>query len=205
LAINEITGIMMAVLLGGQHTSNVTGAWLMMHLLNEPKWLKAVLDEQVSVIGKDFKGHATFDQVRLFGVQKCCSWFPKIGEMHVLQRCLDETLRLHPPFFQVARRVQNDVEYKGVCIPKGRLVCISPGAVMRLETMFERPHEFDPSRFEKVVFLCFPPCCLFYVRIGKRLPHSLLHSVWRRKTHLHWQKICSYGNQNRDELAAEKL
>ena len=53
----------MAVLLGGQHTSNVTGAWLMMHLLNEPKWLKMVMDEQEAVIGKDFKGQATFDQV----------------------------------------------------------------------------------------------------------------------------------------------
>ncbi len=68
----------------------------------------------------------------------------------MLQRCLDETLRLHPPFFQVARKVQHDVEYKGTIIPAGRLVCISPGAVMRLETMFERPNEFDPSRFEKV-------------------------------------------------------
>ena len=69
--------------------------------------------------------------------------------MTVLQQCVDETLRLHPPFFQVARRVQNDVQFKDTLIPKGRLVCISPGAVMRLESMFERPNEFDPSRFDK--------------------------------------------------------
>jgi sterol 14-demethylase len=131
LSISEVTGIMMAVLLGGQHTSNVTGAWLMMHLLNEPKWFDRVIKEQQAILGQ-FKGHATFEQVK-----NCClvssfsQMFRQINEMTVLQRCVDETLRLHPPFFQVARRVQNDVDYKGTVIPAGRLVCISPGAVMR--------------------------------------------------------------------------
>jgi sterol 14-demethylase len=134
LTISEVTGILMAVLLGGQHTSNVTGAWLMMHLLNEPRWLARVMAEQDAVLGAGFKGFATYEQV---------------SSMKVLQKCLDETLRLHPPFFQVARRVQEDVVYKGTVIPQGRLVCISPGAVMRLDSLFERPVEFDPDRFDK--------------------------------------------------------
>ncbi len=35
LSIEEITGIMVATLLGGQHTSNVTGTWMLLHLLTE--------------------------------------------------------------------------------------------------------------------------------------------------------------------------
>jgi sterol 14-demethylase len=42
----EITGIMIGVLLGGQHTSNVTGTWPMSHLLKDEKWLGEVMDEQ---------------------------------------------------------------------------------------------------------------------------------------------------------------
>ena len=91
LSIAEVTGILMAVLLGGQHTSNVTGAWLVMHLLHEPEWRARVLQEQDAVLGAGFKGSASFEQV---------------ASMELLQKCLDETLRLHPPFFQVARRVQ---------------------------------------------------------------------------------------------------
>ncbi len=134
LSIAEVTGILMAVLLGGQHTSNVTGAWLVMHLLNEPQWRARVLKEQDDILGPGFKGFASFDQV---------------ASMELLQKCLDETLRLHPPFFQIARRVQQDTEYKGTVIPEGRLVCISPGAAMRLDGLFDRASEFDPGRFDK--------------------------------------------------------
>jgi sterol 14-demethylase len=123
------------VLLGGQHTSNVTGTWLMMHLLNSPEWREKVMAEQREIMGEDCVGDfATYDQV---------------AKMTVLHQCLQETLRLHPPFFQLARRVTTDVEYKGTIIPEGRLVCISPGAVMRVESLFKNPHEFDPNRFSE--------------------------------------------------------
>lgn len=131
LSIQEVTGIMMGVLLGGQHTSNVTGTWLIMHLLNSPEWMKRVMEEQKEILG-DSTGFADFDQV---------------DRMVILRQCLDETLRLHPPFFQLARRVLQDVEYKGTIIPEGRLVCVSPGATMRLDSIFPNGSEFDPSRF----------------------------------------------------------
>ena len=68
--------------------------------------------------------------------------------MKVLDQCLQETLRLHPPFFQLARRVTRDVLYKDTVIPEGRLVCISPGATMRLPSLFPDASTFDPSRFD---------------------------------------------------------
>lgn len=137
LSLQEVTGVMMGVLLGGQHTSNVTGTWLVMHLL-EPQnkvWLDRVMEEQRRIMGEDFDPsvQATYDQV---------------AEMKVLQQCLDETLRLHPPFFQLCRRVTRDIEYKGVVIPKDRIVAISPAAAQRLSEYFPDPHRFDPSRFE---------------------------------------------------------
>jgi sterol 14-demethylase len=134
LSMSEITGVMMGMrimfltdlmnslisdcvkgtLLGGQHTSNVTGAWLILHLLEPANkvWLDAVLEEQRRVLGStEPSTMATMDN---------------ITEMHMLQQCLDETLRLHPPFFQLVRRVTRDIEYHSHVIPKGRLVAISP-------------------------------------------------------------------------------
>merc|ERR1711991_486197 len=100
--LSEVTGIMMGVLLGGQHTSNVTGAWLLMHLLEAPEWKEKVLAEQRQIMGEDrMADFDTYDQV---------------AQMTVLHQCLEETLRLHPPFFQLARRVLRDVEYKGTVI-----------------------------------------------------------------------------------------
>lgn len=135
LTLHEITGVMVGVLLGGQHTSNVTGTWLLLHLL-EPKnkrWLDAVMEEQKRVLGSlDPDTPITMDH---------------LNEMHMLQQCLDETLRLHPPFFQLVRRVQRDIMYKDTLIPKGRLVAISPAATQRLPQFFSDPHVFDPSRF----------------------------------------------------------
>jgi cytochrome P450 len=43
LSMKEITGIMVATLLGGQHTSNVTGAWAMCHLFKDPEWWEKVM------------------------------------------------------------------------------------------------------------------------------------------------------------------
>lgn len=34
----EITGILIGTLLGGQHTSNVTGTWILVHLLKNKEW-----------------------------------------------------------------------------------------------------------------------------------------------------------------------
>ena len=126
----------MGVLLGGQHTSNVTGTWLLLHILENEEWKRKVLEEQEQVMGGKTQRFASFEEV---------------ASMKVLEQCLDETLRLHPPFFQLARRVIEDVEYKGVIIPKGRLVCISPGAVMRLSDLFEDPDVFNPDRFDESV------------------------------------------------------
>jgi len=51
--------------------------------------------------------------------------------MPVLDRVLDETLRLHPPFFQLARVAMQPFQYGGYTIPAGHFVAISPGAVQR--------------------------------------------------------------------------
>lgn len=138
LTITEITGILIGVLLGGQHTSNVTGTWLMSHLLKDEKWLNQVLEEQKGLFSKK-KGNSLYPNTLTYD---------EVQNMPIFDQVMSETLRLHPPFFQLSRAVKEDTVFQGKVIPKGHIVNISPGAAHRLPSLWgENADEFDPNRF----------------------------------------------------------
>lgn len=134
LTMKEITGIMVATLLGGQHTSNVTGTWAMCHLFKDKEWWDNVMSEQRSLLGGDLGQDLVMEDVEA---------------MVEFDKVLNETLRLHPPFFQLARVTTKPTEYKGYVIPPGRMVSVSPGAAQRLPSLWgDNADEFDPMRWE---------------------------------------------------------
>jgi len=139
LTVTEITGIMIGVLLGGQHTSNVTATWLLCHLLKSEKWLEAIIDEQQTL----------FDSKNKSGMLSPATLsFADVQKMEVFDEVLSETLRLHPPFFQLSRSVKVEKEFNGHIIPQGSFVNISPGAAHRLpEVWGTAADDFDPGRF----------------------------------------------------------
>lgn len=140
LTLTDITGILIGVLLGGQHTSNVTGTWLMAHLLKDPTWLTNVMEEQRKLFDAKSDGSwlhpsvLTYDEVS--------------NHMPIFDQVLSETLRLHPPFFQLSRSVKEDVKFQNYVIPKGHIVNVSPGAAHRLPQLWgDDANSFDPNRF----------------------------------------------------------
>eukprot|EP00911_Craspedida_sp_UC1_P001632 UC1_evm1s1237 len=106
----------------------------MCHILREAggKWRQQLLEESDALLDGDRSRNPTYDQVR---------------QMPVMERVLDETLRLHPPFFQLVRVAAESFAYKNFVIPKGHFVAVSPGAVQRLEEHWPEPERFDPDRF----------------------------------------------------------
>jgi len=60
---------------------------------------------------------------------------------------LDETLRLYPPAWVITRRALEDDELAGVPVAANALVIVSPWLVHRHASAWDRPEEFDPSRF----------------------------------------------------------
>ena len=136
--LHEITGLMIAALLGGQHTSNVTGTWLMAHLLKSPEWFQKIMEEQEAIFKKK-KQSMTYPSILTYD---------ELQEMTVFEQVLSETLRLHPPFFQVSRTVKVNNQYKDYVIPKGHYINISPLAAMRTPELWgDTANDFDPSRF----------------------------------------------------------
>jgi sterol 14-demethylase len=125
----HIVGLMVGVLLAGQHTSNVTGAWLGVNLLQNPTVLQKCIEEQKRLVGD---GELTFEQLR---------------DSTYLSQVMRETLRLNPPIIMMMRRVVKDVEYKEYTIRKGTFVATSPSLSHRLDSFYTEPNMFDPDRF----------------------------------------------------------
>lgn len=127
---NEITGILVALMFAGHHTSSVTAAWTMLELLSNPGYLirvQAQLDE-VSADGKAF----SYDSLR---------------ELDLLENAVKETLRLHPPLIMVTRKVMYDFTYKDNLIPAGSYTVVCPPVSHRVASEFADPDRFDPDRW----------------------------------------------------------
>jgi len=129
----EVTGLLIALLFAGQHTSCVTSTWTMLLLLHNPKVLARVMEEQ--------KRFASKDVLELDDVQ----------QMSLLHNSMREALRMCPTFIMLLRKVKKNttvtVNGKTHHIPKDDLVAVSPTVSMRLDTTFKNADTFDPDRY----------------------------------------------------------
>jgi cytochrome P450 len=67
--------------------------------------------------------------------------------MPVTKAVLEEALRLYPPAAMLTRAAINADEIDGKHICAGTIVTVSPFLLHRHRTLWERPDDFDPSRF----------------------------------------------------------
>lgn len=106
-------------------------------VVHNPQCLKEMLKEQKEVLGeKDINVPLDFDSV---------------GKMEYLQNSVKESLRMFPPLIMLMRMAMQDIETtlngKKYTIPKGDIVITSPAVASRMASVFTKPDEFDPDRF----------------------------------------------------------
>jgi len=130
LSDHEITGLLVAAMFAGHHTSSVTSAWCILELLRHPEWMKRVQGELDSV-------YADGREVD----------FKSLRELPMTEWVVKEVLRLHPPLFILIREALEDTTIQGYSIPKGTWVALSPTVAHSLETVFEDAGSFCPFRF----------------------------------------------------------
>ncbi|KAL9679030.1 hypothetical protein QQ045_016883 [Rhodiola kirilowii] len=133
---SEVTGLLIAALFAGQHTSSITSTWTGAYLMCNKKYMSAVVEEQNKLLGKH--GDKLEHDI--------------LAEMDVLYRCIKEALRLHPPLIMLLRSSHSDFsvktrEGKDYDIPKGHIVATSPAFANRLPHIFKEPDTYDPDRF----------------------------------------------------------
>lgn len=127
---HEITGLLLAAMFAGHHTSAVTAAWTMLELVRAPAIYERVRSELLRVHGT--AGPVTYASLR---------------DIPVTEGCVKETLRLHPPLFMLMRVALDDWEYDGYVFPKGTYLLVSPTVTHRMPDVFRDPDRFDPDRF----------------------------------------------------------
>ena len=130
LTSDEITGMLLAGMFAGHHTSSVTTAWALIELIRNPESMKRV------------KGEID----RVFGGGKPVS-HALIRELAFTENVVKETLRLHPPLFMLVRVAQKDFEYKDYMVPKGSWIIVSPTVAQMMPEVFAEPAKFDPDRY----------------------------------------------------------
>jgi sterol 14-demethylase len=127
---DEITGMLLAAMFAGHHTSSVTTAWTLLELIQNPACLDKVVDELDALLGED--GAVTYHSLR---------------DMHETEYAVKEALRLHPPLFMLVRVVREPWTFKGYHFPVGSWLLISPTVSHQIPEVFAEPLRFDPQRY----------------------------------------------------------
>lgn len=73
--------------------------------------------------------------------------FADVPDLTWTRAIVDETLRLYPPAWVITRKSTAEHQALEVAMPTGSLVIMSPYLVHRHPDAWDRPEEFDPSRF----------------------------------------------------------
>ena len=129
LSDNEITGLVIATMFAGHHTSSGTAAWTAVELARCPEHMADILEELTALFGEG--QDLTFENLR---------------EIPRLEAFIEEVLRLHPPLVLLMRRVIEDINYEGTLIEAGKTVAISTYGSHRDPAFFPDPETFNPRR-----------------------------------------------------------
>ncbi|MBX3273181.1 MAG: cytochrome P450 [Sandaracinaceae bacterium] len=127
---DEITGMLLAAMFAGHHTSSVTTAWTLVELCRHPAYLRRVIEELDGTYGED--GTTSYATLR---------------SIPVTENAVKEALRLYPPLFMLIRVAMQDFSYGGHHLPKGTWLLVSPTVAHRMPEHFAHPLAFDPDRF----------------------------------------------------------
>lgn len=135
----EITGMLIAVLFAGQHTSSVTCTWTLLSMLaNHEVGLQPAQQEQQRIMSQ-------------FGSEISLE---ALNHMEVLQRNITEALRINPPLTLLLRQVKKSFAVttssgKTHIVPKGHIAATSPTFGHTLPSVFPEPNRFSPDRFKQ--------------------------------------------------------
>ncbi len=136
----EITGLVIATIFAGHHTSSGTSTWMLTELARNPAATADIIEELNSIYSDG--GELSHNSLR---------------EMPKMEAFVREVLRVHPPLVVLMRKVINDIEYKDYLIPAGKTVAISTYGSHRNPEYFPNPDTFDPTREEPKTMFAYIP------------------------------------------------
>ncbi|KJE95106.1 cytochrome P450 [Capsaspora owczarzaki ATCC 30864] len=134
---DEIAGMLIGLLLAGQHTSSTTSSWLGFFIARDKAVQDALRREQYEQVGSGSSLHEELPPIENNHLDK----------FELLDRVLRETLRMRPPILTMMRMSKEAIPYKDFVIPEGTYVCVSPTINHLLDETWDQPMQFKPDRF----------------------------------------------------------
>lgn len=133
LTINEIAAQAFIFWLAGFETSSTTMGFCLYELAKNQDIQDRVRKEIDNVLA-EHKGEVTYES---------------INDLKLLELCIDETLRLYPPVFNLIRKCTKEWKLPGtdIVIEKGVGVAIPAFAMQRDPKYYPNPEQFQPERF----------------------------------------------------------
>ena len=136
ITMEQVTGLLIALLFAGQHTSCITSTWTSLFIANDKTLVNRIIDEQTKVLKGNMNKSLEYEDLQ---------------NMELLHNCMREALRMCPTFIMILRKAERDIQVKAsrksYTIPKGDFVVVSPTVSMRLKSTFPNPDTYDPDRF----------------------------------------------------------
>ncbi|KAH6909179.1 lanosterol 14-alpha-demethylase [Coprinopsis sp. MPI-PUGE-AT-0042] len=166
---HEIAHIMIALLMAGQHTSSASGSWTLLHLANNPEIADALYKEQIEHFGNPdgTLRSPTFEELR---------------NLPLLDACIRETLRMHPPIHSIMRYVREDVvvpgslaapsEDKTYIVPKGNYTLASPVVSQMDPRVWKNPGEWDPLRWSDPEGVAAKAAAVYLDESGEKIDYG---------------------------------
>jgi sterol 14-demethylase len=130
----HVARLLIAMLMGGQHNTAASGAWIMLNLANKPHLIEEMYQEQLDILGSPLPP---------------LTW-ENLQQLTLSGRVIKETLRLHSPIHSILRQATNYIPVPDTnwVIPPTHTLLAAPGVLARSEEIFPRPLEWDPHRWD---------------------------------------------------------
>jgi len=131
---HEIAGIMIALLMAGQHSSSSTIAWILLRLATKPELVEELFAEQKQALGECLPPLSHDD----------------LGKLPLHAQTVRETLRLHAPIHSIMRKVKQPLVIDGTnyVIPTSHTLMSSPGVSAQMDAHFPNSAVWDPHRWD---------------------------------------------------------
>lgn len=128
MSAQQLRDEVLTLLVAGHETTAAALSWTWVLLARHPE-VDGRLAAELAALGLDVPALGDLERLPLTG------------------QVIQEALRLYPPAWIFARCAVADDEIRGVRIPAGRLVIVSPWVIHRRPDLFPEPERFAPERF----------------------------------------------------------
>lgn len=131
---HEIAGIMIALLMAGQHSSSSTISWIILRLAQKHELIEELLAEQKAILGENLPPLKYED----------------LSKLPLHAQVVKETLRLHAPIHSIMRKVKQPLVIDGTnyVVPASHTLMSSPGVSAQMDSHFLNPSAWDPHRWD---------------------------------------------------------